>query len=135
MSNNIKITKEIPAPPEGFAVEERYPKANEPFCTFVTWKNAWEERSPHKVDQEGHGFLIFAYRISKKKRLMTPQELAGKWVWIGGSGAIVCGIDIQEGKIHTHKTSLTVFEAKLHGWSWSDTPTSEPRSLEVDDDR
>lgn len=138
MSNTIKITKEIPAPPEGFAVEDRQPKEGEEAVVLSPRLNDWE--GPEIAYSDGwckplFKNCIYAYRIPKKKRLMTPQELAGKWVWRGGAGATVCGIDIQEGKIYTHKTSLTVFEAKLNGWSWSDTPTSEPHSLEVDDDR
>lgn len=66
-----------------------------------------------------------------KKRLMTPQECAGKWITNPGVRTQVTGFtDVDVSGIGM--THFTIKALHADGWKIADTPTSEPYSLEVD---
>lgn len=130
MSNTIKITKEIPAPPEGFAVEDRQPKEGERSIILLI-NGQWSAENKFGYQPS----YIYAYRIPKKKRLMTPQELAGKWLHFHDDTAKALVLAIGYNYVMTIAQTKSVQILHEEKTLWSDTPTSEPRSLEVDDDR
>ncbi|MFA9262945.1 MAG: hypothetical protein ACEQSB_06395 [Undibacterium sp.] len=70
----------------------------------------------------------------KKKRLMTPQECAGKWIFNPDNGgrALIIGFSAKE-TVHFRAECVTVARLHSEGVLIADTPTSEPHSLEVED--
>ena len=83
---------------------------------------------------ETAGFVQIFAPATKKKRLMTPAECAGKWlVEADGTRHLVvrfnpnCGT-IQCMSIHGHAHGV-----HKDSWQIADTPVSEPYSLEIEE--
>ena len=83
---------------------------------------------------ETAGFVQIFAPATKKKRLMTPQECAGKWVYNPDNGgrALIIGFSAKE-TVHFRAECVTVSRLHSEGVLIADTPVSEPYSLEVEE--
>jgi len=86
-----------------------------------------------------HGGSFEAFRLPpapKRTRLMTPQECAGKWIMVKGMKGreLIVGFDLAIDYVTTSRGEhFKVEKIHLLGWLISDSPTSEPYSLEVEE--
>jgi len=80
-------------------------------------------------------------KAGPRKRLMTPQECAGKWL-VRNAGHCICrslvlSFNANSSRIviisDTTTSSHSVGELYISGWQIADSPTSAPYSLEVEE--
>lgn len=137
MTKFITITKQIPEPPAEYEYQDRQPQEGEDYLVwayniYTGW--GWLKEMVSHVDQKHN--INFAYRI-KKKRLMTPGELAEGWL-VSQHGAffkVVCfGTVYLYLAVQIGKEKWTPKELHDDGWGYCDTPTGPRKSLEVDCD-
>lgn len=99
-------------------------------------RDCWEKQAVLGWSPKDHVitteyFYLRCRPITKKPRLMTPAECAGKWTSKDGERVLVCGY--RGNHITTaHAVTSTVKELHERGWMIADTPTSEPRSMEIE---
>ena len=111
----------------------RTPKEENVVADFeIVWVDlvvyGWSSQGFAKTEKRDFEFI--AIPQTKKKRLMTPAECAGKWVvsTISGSRYQVTAFDDAHVYGYNLQSSPEIL-SKYH--QIADTPTSEPYSLEV----
>lgn len=133
-----EVTITVPKPPKGWVIEQgRIPKVGEKAMQFSHKSGDWCSEFTHderKYIVTKH--MLFAFPAPKRKRLLTPSELAGKWLHhpLGDSFFVVrfCEGFIWMGD---HEGGKSVKEAHDDGIFYSLTPTSERLPLEIEDDQ
>jgi len=128
----VPVTILVPPPPDTHdIVPGRKPKNDEPHL----WWNINEWAEGYNEDGEGD-VIIYAFPRAKTKRLMTPAELAGKWIHMDyGCAHMVISIDMDENATHRIQAGTGWSDiSKLHelGCTYSTTPDGERLPLETD---
>lgn len=113
----------------------RTPKEENVVADFeIVWVDlvvyGWSSQGFAKTEKRDFEFI--AIPQTKKKRLMTPAECAGKWLFNPDNGgrALIIGFSTKE-TVHLRAECVTVGRLHSEGVLIADTPTSEPYSLEV----
>jgi hypothetical protein len=125
----MKIEIEIPDPPKGWEYQKRSPNKNEP-ARMLNADGKWTNAHSCWADFLTQG--IFAYR-STEKRFLEPYDLAGKWIQFNtGGGSFVGSFNERLLWLNGASEGQTVRQCFEKGDTYSDTPTSEKKSLQVD---
>jgi len=130
----IPVTVHVPKPPKGWVVvsgNERLPKEGE--LNLWLCDGMWVES---KTVMPYDKYRALAFPAPKPKRLLTPAELAGKWLHhpLGDSLFIV---RFCEGFVWVGDADggISVKECVDVGYTYSDTPAGEKKPLEIEDDK
>ena len=133
----IPVTIFVPPPPKGWnLIPMRTPVKGELYRILENsthWSNEVEALSDHGDCRKTN---IYAFPAPKAKRLMTPGELAGKWLHMDyGCAHMVISIDMDENATHRIQAGTGWSDiSKLHelGCTYSTTPDGERLPLETD---
>lgn len=139
MSNElVPVTILVPPPPETHEiVPGRKPQQGENIRVLRIQWQGWEEPPTTHEWWKGDTWKEFpiAFPKPRPKRLLTPAELAGKWLHYRASDFCeqVIAFNNPQEMVRTAMGSCTVQSLVDNGATYSDTPTGECRSLEVED--
>lgn len=134
MSNElVTVTIQVPPPPDTHdIVPGRVPLGGEEHFLFVPLNDAWVlQKGPSKGDK----YRILAFPKPRPKRLLTPAELAGKWLHYRASDFCeqVIAFNNPQEMVRTAMGSCTVQSLVDNGATYSTTPDGPRLPLEVED--
>lgn len=120
---------------KGGRVEASHNKDFESYRTIdLLSLRCYSNMSAHFISEENSRYL-YARPIRKKTRLMTVEELDGKWIKLSGCSHLfkISSVDVKGGFVVNHNYYSSVEKLHKEDGRWNHKPSfKDLQSLEVD---
>ena len=137
MSNElVTATIQVPPPPETHEiVPGRKPQQGENIRVLRIQWQGWEEPPTTHEWWKGDTWKEFpiAFPKASPKRLLRPEELAGKWLHYPNQSWMVTAITKDAVQSENYNMAISVKLLRDRGATYSDTATGQRMPLEVED--